>query len=64
MSRAARCLEIWTAAGVTVRRHGDRFELEGMERPSWFDKWTERNRSELRRLVKDSAPPVRPFSPQ
>ena len=54
------CLRIWTAAGVSITRQGQRIRLEGIDPPGWWRNWCEKNARTLAELLPDEQAPERP----
>lgn len=57
--RVLACLAIWQRAGITITRHGSRFELEGLEPPGWWPRWCKRHAATLAKILPDQDRPRR-----
>ena len=58
--RVKACLDIWSAAGVTVERRGLDLHISGLDvLPDWWPSWIEANHSDLLDLLPDVTEPAR-----
>lgn len=55
--RVLACLRIWTDAGLTITRHGQRIRLEGIDPPGWWRDWCERHQRALVAILPDQPAP-------
>lgn len=57
--RVRALLRVWSDAGVTVTRHGARYEVHGIEAPRWWRSWCDRYAAELAKELPDQDRPRR-----